>query len=325
MDALRTVAVYGSGCASSVSFHRGEGQSSVVVRSNALPLAVAVVPARPLCRAQGRPVTRLHVATKDAVEGGSPDRKEGSGSNVPGDGDESDEEVATLVRGVSFAALCDDFECVSSPAVERTARQLARDIHDMREDKRTLSCFAVDVTYSDPLRSFKGRDKYRRPSWLLAALSNPSVHMLGMTMKGTSTLEIRWCLEGDFQLPAASLLGGKLCLDVSSTFTLNQISGLVTEHRDQWDLSRCPPPAQVMFAASRLAWSLVQASKDASDGAASLSKSLDSGNNNSNIYPDPSGDPRKFLQQSDPNRDLYQAAFFIALMYFVVRALILIL
>lgn len=60
---------------------------------------------------------------------------------------DSDEEVSALLEGVTFAQLCDDFECVSSPAVERTARLLARDIHDIREDKRSLSCFAIDVKY----------------------------------------------------------------------------------------------------------------------------------------------------------------------------------
>lgn len=60
---------------------------------------------------------------------------------------DSDEVVSSLMEGVTFSQLCDDFECVSSPAVERTARLLARDIRDIREDKRSLSCFAIDVKY----------------------------------------------------------------------------------------------------------------------------------------------------------------------------------
>jgi len=39
------------------------------------------------------------------------------------------------------------------------------------------------------------------------------------------------------------------------------------------------------------------------------------------VYPDPSGDPRKFFMQDDPNRDLYQFAFFVALVWFLVQFL----
>ncbi|GJP51964.1 hypothetical protein CLOM_g11091 [Closterium sp. NIES-68] len=124
---------------------------------------------------------------------------------------------------MTFAQLCDDFQCVSSPAVERTAKRLAKDIHDMREDTRTLSCFANDSKYSDSIRSFTGRDKYRRLSWIRSALQNPSVHMLGMAMESTSVLEITWQLRGYLTVP-----GGLLDARVTSTFTLNQISGQVT-------------------------------------------------------------------------------------------------
>ncbi|CAI5536990.1 unnamed protein product [Closterium sp. Naga37s-1] len=144
--------------------------SALSHRHASSPLSVPLPP-RTICQAAKRPITRRHVATKDAVDGGSAS----GGGGGSGEESDEDEEVATLVRGMTFAELCDDFECVSSPAVERTAKQLARDIHDMREDKRTLSCFAIDSKYSDSIRSFTGRDKYRRLSWIRSALQNSSV------------------------------------------------------------------------------------------------------------------------------------------------------
>lgn len=56
-------------------------------------------------------------------------------------------EADKLVDGMTFGELCDEFQCVSSPAVESTARQLVRDILEMREGNRALGTFAVFVKY----------------------------------------------------------------------------------------------------------------------------------------------------------------------------------
>lgn len=56
-------------------------------------------------------------------------------------------EADKLVDGMTFGELCDEFQCISSPAVEATARQLVRDILEMREGNRALGTFAVFVKY----------------------------------------------------------------------------------------------------------------------------------------------------------------------------------
>lgn len=56
-------------------------------------------------------------------------------------------EADKLVDGVDFGELCNEFECISSPSVESTARQLARDIVELREGNRALGTFAVSVKY----------------------------------------------------------------------------------------------------------------------------------------------------------------------------------
>lgn len=56
-------------------------------------------------------------------------------------------EADKIVDGMNFGELCNEFECISSPAVEATARQLARDILELREGNRALGTFAVSVKY----------------------------------------------------------------------------------------------------------------------------------------------------------------------------------
>lgn len=52
-----------------------------------------------------------------------------------------------IVDGMDFGELCDEFECISSPLVEATARQLVRDILELRQANRALGCFATAVKY----------------------------------------------------------------------------------------------------------------------------------------------------------------------------------
>lgn len=56
-------------------------------------------------------------------------------------------EADKLVDGLDFGELCNEFECISSPMVESTARQLVRDILELREGNRALGTFAASVKY----------------------------------------------------------------------------------------------------------------------------------------------------------------------------------
>lgn len=79
-----------------------------------------------------------------------------------------------LVDGLDFGELCNDFECISSPLVESTARQLVRDILEIREENRSFGCFSSSIKYKDPVRTFIGREKYNRPLWATDALEKPT-------------------------------------------------------------------------------------------------------------------------------------------------------
>ncbi|KAI3750840.1 hypothetical protein L2E82_21700 [Cichorium intybus] len=230
-------------------------------------------------------------------------------------------EADKIVDGMEFGELCNEFECISSPAVEATARQLVRDILELREGNRALGTFAVSVKYKDPVRSFTGREKYKRPLWSTDALDKPTVSVQEMSMLSTSLLNIKWTLKGNPKNPVAGV-GGPVILKVDSRFTLNQISGQVIEHEEIWDLSSSTTIAQAYFWASRRLFSTSESAKDFSDSIKNLSSRFSSKKENLEIYPDPLGDPTKFFQNEDEfQRDAYQLALFLALLYFLVQFL----
>ncbi|KAJ4956968.1 hypothetical protein NE237_013751 [Protea cynaroides] len=228
-------------------------------------------------------------------------------------------EADNLVDGLNFGELCNEFECNSSPSVEASARQLARDILELREGNRALGTFSVSVKYKDPIRSFTGREKYKRPLWVTGALDKPSVIVQEMVMLSTSVLSIKWTIKGK---PKFFLAVGDLILRVNSRFTLNQISGQVIEHEEFWDLSSSSAFAQTFFWTSRWLFAATEAGKDTADVVKDITKHFSMEKDNLEIYPDPSGDPSKFFQRDDGfQRDAYQIALFLAVLYLVVQFL----
>ncbi|KAJ0079346.1 hypothetical protein Patl1_24033 [Pistacia atlantica] len=237
-------------------------------------------------------------------------------------------EADKIVDGMDFGELCNEFECISSPLVESTARQLVRDILELREGNRSLGTYAVSVKYkvlsilpaqrncfsvarmqddtkliingksyrrnriSDPVRSFSGREKYKRPLWITSALENPSVTVQEMVMLSTSVLSIKWTIRGKPKSFIANV-GGDLVVKINSKFTLNQISGQVIEHEEIWDLSASSPLAQSFFWASRRLYATTEAGKDFADLIKNLKSRISTAQENLEIYPDPSGDPTK--------------------------------
>jgi hypothetical protein len=76
---------------------------------------------------------------------------------------EKSSDADKIVDGMDFGELCNEFECISSPLVESTARQLARDILELREGNRALGTYAVSVTYrvyKFKLFAFSGTKSY---------------------------------------------------------------------------------------------------------------------------------------------------------------------
>ncbi|BFG37354.1 hypothetical protein CerSpe_236280 [Prunus speciosa] len=231
------------------------------------------------------------------------------------------EAVDRIVDGIEFGELCNEFECISSPSVESTARQLVRDILELREGNRALGTFAVSVQYKDPVRSFSGRDKYKRPLWITTALHKPSVSVQEMSMLSTSVLSIKWTVKGKPK-NIVGAIASDLIIRINSQFTLNQISGQVIEHKEFWDLSASSAIGKAYFWTSRRLFATIEGGKDLADLVKTISNQFPREKQNMEIYPDPSGDPTKFFQRDDGfQRDVYQIALFLALVYFVVQLL----
>lgn len=174
----------------------------------------------------------------------------------------------------------------------------------------------------DPVRSFTGREKYKRPLWATNALDNPSVvrnlmllffflffflfkfegfsfivivvlqTVQEMVMLSSSVLIIKWTIRGK---PKSFIAGisGDLIIKINSQFTLNQISGQVIEHEEFWDLPSSSVIAQAFFWTSRRLFATIESGKDLSDLVKGFSSRLSKDKENPEIYPDPSGDPTK--------------------------------
>eukprot|EP00268_Persea_americana_P054888 TRINITY_DN6336_c1_g2_i8.p1 TRINITY_DN6336_c1_g2~~TRINITY_DN6336_c1_g2_i8.p1 ORF type:complete len:309 (+),score=66.26 TRINITY_DN6336_c1_g2_i8:252-1178(+) len=243
------------------------------------------------------------------------------GSGMSSDPTMEISEVDKLVDGMDFGELCNDFECKSSPSVESTARQLARDILELRQGNRALGTFSVSVKYKDPVRTFTGRKKYKRPLWITDALDKPSVTVQEMLMLSTSVLSIKWTIKGKPKFFALANVGD-LIIIVNSLFTLNQISGQVIEHEELWDLSASSAIGRAYFWTSRRLFAAIESGKDVVDAVKDKTSNLSMQKENLEIFPDPSGDPTKFFQRDDGfQRDAYQIALFLAVVYFVVQFL----
>ncbi|KAM7277808.1 hypothetical protein ACFE04_004942 [Oxalis oulophora] len=229
-------------------------------------------------------------------------------------------EADKIVDGMDFGQLCNEFECISSPLVESTCRQLLRDILELpKGNYRSLEVYAASVKYKDPVRSFTGREKYNRPLWVTGALDKTVVTVQEMVMLTTSILNIKWTLRG---MPKSIIggIGGPVIIKVDSKFILNQISGQVIEHEELWDLSASSIIAQLYFWTSRRLFATTEAGKDIAESAKNVNNSFSS-EENPEIYRDFT-DPTKFFQRDDSfQRDAYQFALFLAIGYFVVQFL----
>lgn len=113
-----------------------------------------------------------------------------------------------------------------------------------------------------------------------------------MVMLSTSELSIKWTVRGKPKSFIAGI-GGDLVIRINSKFILNQISGQVIEHEESWDLSSSSFIAQAYFWSSRRLFAASEGAKDLADLVKDLSSRFPKEKQNTEVYPDPSGDPTK--------------------------------
>ncbi len=228
-----------------------------------------------------------------------------------------DPEEATIPGLIPLDQICDDFVCKSSPAVEGSLRQIATDICAIREDKRSVNPFAVDVKYDDGERKFEGREGFTNHTYIKEYVDDARAAVTEMRMGELDTATIVWRLRGRNS-------GGALDVEVTTTLRLNLITGRATEVTERWDPAGSDAGAAAVLASSRKATALP---KNIADAAAKLGKSIEetlgSGDDNEmkDVYVDPN-DPMKFFTNNNtPQDDYLQIALFLAAIYLVVKLL----
>ena len=73
--------------------------------------------------------------------------------------------------------------------------------------------------------SFKGRERYRSNTWNQDALADYTTKVTSMQMRDSQTAQIQWAWRGQLAMFALSA-------DVTSTLSLNQLTGKVLDHED---------------------------------------------------------------------------------------------
>ena len=205
---------------------------------------------------------------------------------------------------------CDDFVCKSSPAVEQSVKQLARDICSTAGWSPRQ--FAPKVSYSDKaLRRFEGNEKYGRLTFLRDFQCK--VAILKMSMLDLDTACIEWTWTGEHAL-------GTVDLRCRSTFDLNVITGKVTAHREDWDFGTANT-ASAVFAVSRLTWSLQENLVDVAEKVREAANQSKEDMESDRYFVDPM-DPKKYIQQQDTTfDDALQLGIVLTLIYACVQVL----
>ncbi|PSC69156.1 hypothetical protein C2E20_7333 [Micractinium conductrix] len=200
------------------------------------------------------------------------------------------------------ASYCDDFECTSSPSVEASVRQLAKDL--TRANGKWTPIYASNVEYSDAFRRFKGPDGYARLDFVATSVGDPAVSIQSMRMLDNSAAEIRWRLTGWV---------GPLPVDVEGTteVAMNLLTGRIERHSERWDLRLCSPPAAAAWTVTRALWAAKQASTDAGAAANQVLNTLTSVDDEDTMTQADPNDPMKFFQQKDSSKQ--DTVFFVAI------------
>jgi len=234
--------------------------------------------------------------------------------------DASDITIAGLIP---LDEICDEFVCKSSPAVEGSLRQIARDIVSRKEAGRSMTPFANDVVFDDGARRFVGKESYAAHSYIADNVAGAAAAVESMKMLGLDMAEVKWRLQGTNP-------GGNLDVKVTAMIQLNLITGRAVSHTEEWDMSLCDSNAATFLNFTRVASAVPKnladaASKASKDIQDKLGKLTQGGGpkvgNNNDIYMDPN-DPMKFFQDANgPKDDILQIALLLAAIYLVVKLL----
>merc|ERR1712178_133037 len=205
----------------------------------------------------------------------------------------------------SEGAVCNDFVCISSPNVERTIKQIAKDIEGVREG--FVNVYADCVEYRDTFMSWKGREPYvafkfhndEMELFSDAGEMNKGkelqMKVVSIEMTGTDSVSIEYLMRGQLKGISVGVPIGAAFVEVKyvAEYQFNLISGRVIKHNLRRDLNKCTLSSAILFTLTRLQYSL---DKRVQFLSKALNAFLEQSEGNDTTF---TGDPR------DPNKVIF--------------------
>lgn len=135
-----------------------------------------------------------------------------------------------------------------------------------------------------------------------------------MRMEGTGAAVIDWRLRG-------TVGPFPVDVDMTSTISLNLLTGQIEKHEEAWSLRRCSPPAAAAWTTARAAWAASAGGAEVAKSTSSMLDSLTSMDEDEGFTQPNPNDPMKFFQQKDTfKEDAFTFVGFLLLLYVMGQA-----
>ncbi|CAL6299227.1 predicted protein [Bathycoccus prasinos] len=240
------------------------------------------------------------------------------------------------VKGLSKDP-CDAFECKgTSPAVESSLRQLARDLRDGKDSNRSIFPYAKDVRFSDGARRFSGSEKFKNCNCELNSIfggekisssdnsktnNNDNIRNRKFTnwvdsievLPGGSVAKILWRIESK---------DGKAKVKVETTLEMNLITGKVLSQDDQWTFLKggeiIESKRKALAVPDKVGNAMDEIMRTVDDATRAARELVNSKNGGEDDFAVDPNDPMKFFSyENNQNRNLSEFALLLALLFLI--------
>lgn len=240
------------------------------------------------------------------------------------------------VKGLSKDP-CDAFECKgTSPAVESSLRQLARDLRDGKDSNRSIFPYAKDVRFSDGARRFSGSEKFKSCNCELNSIfggekisssdnsktnNNDNIRNRKFTnwvdsievLPGGSVAKILWRIESK---------DGKAKVKVETTLEMNLITGKVLSQDDQWTFLKggeiIESKRKALAVPDKVGNAMDEIMRTVDDATRAARELVNSKNGGEDDFAVDPNDPMKFFSyENNQNRNLSEFALLLALLFLI--------
>ena len=243
---------------------------------------------------------------------------------------EGEGDVLPAVQGMSRDP-CDSFECKgTSPAVEGSLRQIARDMRDGKDANRSVVPYAKDVRFSDGARAFRGSEKFKKSNCELNAVFGgggggeksggnneekkftSAVDSINV-QPGGSAAKILWRIESK---------DGKAKVNVETTLEMNLITGKVLSQDDQWTFVKggeiIESKRKALAVPDKVGNAVDEIMRTVDDATRAVSELVNSKEGGEDDYAVDPNDPMKFFSyENNQNRNLSEFALLLALLFLI--------